>query len=131
METNFDIHIPYVEFMQMRMLEQADGKARVAFEPKPEHFNSWKSIHGGVLMGLLDVAMGTASRSLDARCIGASTVEMKTNFIAAAQGPVFTDARAQYAGRSLIFTESEMTDMAGTLLAKATGTFKLIYPKED
>ncbi|MSQ60581.1 MAG: PaaI family thioesterase [Betaproteobacteria bacterium] len=130
MEKTFDIKIPYVEHMGMRLLEKADGKARVAFEPKAEHFNSWKTIHGGVLMGLLDVAMGTASRSLDAQCIGAATVEMKTNFISGAQGPVFTDARAQWAGRSLIFTEAEMTDMAGTLLAKATGTFKLIYPKE-
>ena len=130
MNSNFDIQIPYVEFMGMRLLEKADGKARVAFEPKPEHFNSWKSIHGGVLMSLLDVAMGTASRSLHATCIGATTVEMKTNFISAAQGPVFTDARAIWAGRSLIYTEADMTDMAGTLLAKSTGTFKLIYPKE-
>ncbi len=130
MESNFDIQIPYVEHMGMRLLEKAGGKARVAFEPKTEHFNSWKSIHGGVLMGVIDVTMGAASRALDAKCIGATTVEMKTNFIGAAQGPVFTDARALWAGRSLIFAEAEMTDMAGTLLAKATGTFKLIYPKE-
>ncbi|MBM3393339.1 MAG: PaaI family thioesterase [Betaproteobacteria bacterium] len=129
MDGKFDIEIPYVQFMGMRMLSQADGKARVAFDPKPEHFNSWKSVHGGVLMSLLDVTMGTAARALDASCIGASTVEMKTNFINPAQGPVFTDATALRAGRSLIYCEAEVTDLSGTLLAKANGTFKLIYPK--
>jgi len=114
----------------MRLLDKGDGTARVSFDPMPEHFNSWKAIHGGALMSVLDVAMGTASRALDENCIGATTVEMKTNFIGAAQGPVFSDARAMRAGRSLIFAEAEITDMAGTLLAKATGTFKLIYPKE-
>jgi acyl-coenzyme A thioesterase PaaI-like protein len=41
---------------------------------------------------------------------------------------VLAEARAQRAGRSLIFSEGELRSEDGTLLAKATGTFKLLYP---
>jgi acyl-coenzyme A thioesterase PaaI-like protein len=47
----------------------------------------------------------------------------------AANGPVLAEERAQRAGRSLIFSEGELRNEDGTLLAKATGTFKLLYPK--
>jgi len=85
-------------------------------------------VHGGVLMTMLDVALASAGRALDETCNGALTVEMKVNFIAAAMGPVLGEGRAQRAGRSLIFSEGELRGEDGTLLAKATGTFKLLYP---
>ena len=46
----------------------------------------------------------------------------------AAKGAVLGEGRAQRAGRSLIFSEGELRAEDGTLLAKATGTFKLLYP---
>lgn len=125
---NFDITMPFVELLGFRLLEKRDGTARVAFEPKPEHFNSWKAIHGGAVMSLLDVALSSACRALDDSCIGCLTVEIKVNFIAAAAGPVVAEARAQRAGRSLLFSEGELRDESGATLAKAVGTFKLIYP---
>jgi len=128
--TRFDIRIPFVDHLGVELLEKAEGRVRIAFSPRPEHLNSWNGIHGGVVMTLLDTALGSASRALDAACVGATTVELKTNFLAAARGPVTGEGRAQRAGRSLIYAEGEIRDAAGTLLAKASGTFKLVYPKE-
>jgi len=96
---------------------------------RPEHENSWKGVHGGVILTLLDVAMSSAARSLDVTCIGCTTVEMKTNFLAAGRGRIVAAGHAQRAGRSLIFAEGEAKDAAGKLLAKGSGTFKLLYPK--
>jgi uncharacterized protein (TIGR00369 family) len=124
----FDIDIPFVHLLGIELVEKADGSARIAFTPAPEHLNSWKGIHGGVIMALLDTALSTASRALDSACIGCSTVEMKTNFLAAASGPVFSVGRAQRAGRSLIYAEGEVLDQQGSVFAKANGTFKLVYP---
>jgi uncharacterized protein (TIGR00369 family) len=129
-KAGFNIHVPFVEHLGVRILEKGDGVLRLRLDPRPELENSWGSVHGGVLMTLLDVALASAGRSLDERCNGALTVEMKVNFIAAAQGPVLGEGRAQRAGRSLIFSEGELRSVDGTLLAKATGTFKLLYPKE-
>jgi uncharacterized protein (TIGR00369 family) len=126
--TNFDIHIPFVEHLGLEPLERANGTMRLRFAPRPEHLNSWNGIHGGVLMSLLDVALSSAARSLDVSCIGAATVELKTNFLAAATDAVLGEGRAQRAGRSLIFAEGELRSADGTLVAKGTGTFKLIYP---
>jgi uncharacterized protein (TIGR00369 family) len=127
-KAGFDIHVPFVEHLGLRILEKGDGVVRLRLDPRPEFENSWGSVHGGVLMTLLDVALASAGRSLDDRCNGALTVEIKVNFITAANGPVLGEGRAQRAGRSLIFSEGELRSEDGTLLAKATGTFKLLYP---
>jgi len=129
-KAGFDIHVPFVEHLGIRIVEKHDGVVRLRLDPKPEFANSWGSVHGGVLMTLLDVALASAGRSLDDKCNGAMTVEMKVNFIAAAAGPVLAEGRAQRAGRSLIFSEGELKSEDGTMLAKATGTFKLLYPKD-
>jgi uncharacterized protein (TIGR00369 family) len=131
MATNFDILIPFVEHLGIQLLEKDGGHVSIRLDPRPEHLNSWKGVHGGVLMTLLDVSLSSASRSLDPACIGATTVEIKVNFLAAATGTLFSKGHAQRAGRSLIFAEGEVRDGAGVLLAKATGTCKLIYPKDN
>ncbi|MBC8008416.1 MAG: PaaI family thioesterase [Prolixibacteraceae bacterium] len=128
-KAGFNIHVPFVEHLGLQILEKGDGVVRLRLDPRPELENSWGSVHGGVLMTLLDVALASAGRSLDENCNGALTVEMKVNFIAAATGSVLGEGRAQRAGRSLIFSEGELRSEDGTLLAKATGTFKLLYPK--
>lgn len=129
-KAGFDIHVPFLEHLGIRITERGNGRVKLRLEPRPEFENSWGSMHGGVLMTMLDVALASAGRSLDETCNGALTVEMKVNFIAAAFGPVLGEGRAQRAGRSLIFSEGELTSEDGTLVAKATGTFKLLYPKD-
>ncbi len=126
--TRFDIRIPFVDHLGVELLEKGDGRVRIAFAPRPEHFNSWNGIHGGVMMTLLDIALSSASRALDATCTGATTVEMKTNFLAIARGPVIGVGRAQRAGRALIYAEGEICDAQGNMLAKGSGTFKLVHP---
>ena len=74
--TNFDIHVPFVEHLGMRLLEKGDGRSLIQFDPRPEHLNSWNGVHGGVLLSVLDVALSSAARSLDSACTGATTVEM-------------------------------------------------------
>jgi uncharacterized protein (TIGR00369 family) len=127
--TGFDIRMPFVEHLGLQLLEKADGRARVRLDPRPEHLNSWGAVHGGVLLSILDVVLSSAARALDPTCTGATTVEMKVNFLAAARGTVLAEGRATRAGRTLIFAEGELVDSDGEVLAKGNGTFKLIYPK--
>ena len=129
MAASFDIHVPFVEHLGLRLVEKTEGRTLIEFDAKPEHENSWKGVHGGVILALLDTSMSSAARSLDAACIGATTVEMKANFLAAAAGRLIVESRAQRAGRSLIFGEGEVRDPSGKVLAKGSGTFKLLYPK--
>jgi uncharacterized protein (TIGR00369 family) len=127
----FDLDVPFVEHMGIDMLEKLDGTVRLRMEPRPEFANSWGMMHGGALLTLLDTTLASAARSLDPQCTGALTVEIKANFIAAAEGCILAEGRAVRAGRSLIFSEGELRSEQGVLLAKATGTIKLLYPKES
>lgn len=128
-DTAFDIYIPFVDHLGIQLLSKENGHVTIRFDPRPEHFNSWKTVHGGVLMTLLDVALGSSSRSLDTTCVGATTVELKANFLSGAVGTVIGEGHAQRAGRSLIFSEGELKTPDGVLLAKGSGTFKLLYPE--
>ncbi|HEY7759613.1 MAG TPA: hypothetical protein VIA64_09385, partial [Burkholderiales bacterium] len=41
--TDFDVLIPFLEHLGLHLLEIGGGRARVGFDPKPEHLNSWKA----------------------------------------------------------------------------------------
>jgi uncharacterized protein (TIGR00369 family) len=98
---------------------------------RPELMNSWGVAHGGAVMSLLDLTLGMSAKSLDDAAIGATTVELKVNFLATVTGEVVAEGHAQRAGRSLVFVEGEIRGQDGAILAKATGTFKLRYPRTE
>ncbi|MCX7742162.1 MAG: PaaI family thioesterase, partial [Tepidimonas sp.] len=60
----FSVPIPFVELLGLRLRRWDDGVAEIAFEPGPQHLNSFAVVHGGVSMTLLDVAMAHAARSV-------------------------------------------------------------------
>jgi uncharacterized protein (TIGR00369 family) len=128
MATGFDISIPYAELLGIHRLSEAPGTVTAGLSVTPELMNSWHVAHGGAVMSLLDVTCGMSAKSLDPAANGATTVELKVNFLAAATGDLVAEGRAHRAGRSLVFVEGEVRDATGRIVAKATGTFKLRHP---
>ncbi len=126
--TGFTIDIPYAALLGIHRISETPGSVVVGMTVTPQHMNSWGVAHGGAVMSLLDVTMGMSARSIDPASNGATTVELKTNFIAGANGDLRAVGHAHRAGRSLVFVEGEVRDADGRLLAKATGTFKLRFP---
>jgi len=124
----FAITIPYAGHLGIHRLAEAPGRVTAGLTIVPELMNSWHVAHGGALMSLLDVTCGMSAKSLDPQATGATTVELKVNFLAAATGDLVAEGHARRAGRSLVFVEGEVRDAAGQVLAKATGTFKLRLP---
>ncbi len=124
----FDIYMPFAEKLGVRVGHKRIGDVGLELALREEHMNSWQVAHGGVVMSMLDIVMGMSAKSLDDASVGATTVELKTNFIKAATGYVIARGTAQRAGRSLVFAEGELRNDAQELLARATGTFKLRYP---
>jgi acyl-coenzyme A thioesterase PaaI-like protein len=87
---------PFLSHLGGRIDEREDC-IEVTLELKPEHCNSRKVAHGGVMMTLLDVCMARAARAkrrLDGQDDhGASKIEKKTSFMHPGLGPVLV-ARA-------------------------------------
>lgn len=121
----FAVRIPFVELLGLRLRRWEDEVAEIAFDPAPQHLNSFDVVHGGVSMTLLDVAMAHAARSVQ-RDMGVVTIEMKTTFMQAAQGPLLARARLLHRTATMAFTEGDIRDAEGRLCAHATGTFRYV-----
>ncbi|MBI1397272.1 MAG: hotdog fold thioesterase [Betaproteobacteria bacterium] len=129
MPSALEISIPFADLLDMRRLSESPGTCTAELVIRPELTNSWGVAHGGAVASLLDMTLGMSAKTLDPDAIGSATIEFKVNFIAAATGRIRAEARATRAGRSLVFAEGEVRSESGELLAKATGTFKLRYPR--
>lgn len=121
----FPVPIPFVEHLGFELQRFEDGRAEIAFNPRPEHLNSFNVVHGGASMTLLDVVMAHAARSLEPT-MGCVTIEMKTSFMRAAQGPLTAYGTLLHRSATLAFTEGRILDAQGKLCAHATGTFKFV-----
>ena len=105
-------------------VSQAQKSVEVAFEARADLLlNPMKQIQGGYLCAMLDECMSVACMVASGMTHVAPTAEMKSSFFRPAQpGSIRGVGRVLKWGRTLAFTEGELYDPEGRLLAKATGT---------
>ena len=113
--------------LQLQRFE--NGESDLFLPYKAEHDNSFAVIHGGTLMTVLDVAMASAARSVDAEK-GVLTIEMKTSFMRPAKTTEGQHLVAKglllHRTKTMAFTDGKVYDAEGQLCAHATGTFKYV-----
>ena len=121
--------IPFVAHLRILTEALGDGTARLSLPVEPEFTNSMGTVHGGVIMSLLDVALCTAARTLHPESIGVVTIDMSTAFIGGGKGArLAAEARVLRNGRSTIFVEGEAKNDDGSLVAKAMATVRVRLP---
>ncbi|HET6969584.1 MAG TPA: PaaI family thioesterase [Phenylobacterium sp.] len=105
-------------------VSQATKSVEVEFDAKAELLlNPLKQIQGGYLCAMLDECMSVACMVASGMTAVAPTLEMKTSFFRPGQpGKIKGIGRVVKWGRQVAFTEGELYDAEGRLLAKATGT---------
>lgn len=105
-------------------VSQADKSVEVEFEAKAELLlNPMRQVQGGFLCAMLDECMSVACMVASGMTAVAPTLEMKTSFLRPAlPGKLRGVGRVVKWGRQIAFTEGELYDPEGRLLAKATGT---------
>jgi uncharacterized protein (TIGR00369 family) len=85
--------------------------------------NPMKQVQGGYLCVMLDEVMSIACMVASGMTSVAPTLEMKTSFYRpATPGPLRGIGRVVRWGKTIAFTEGEIFDPEGRLVAKATGT---------
>jgi len=109
---------------RMRAVDQASKTVEVDFDAKAELLcNPMGQIQGGFLCAMLDECMSVACMVASSMTSVAPTLEMKTTFLRPAMpGPLRGVGRVIKWGRTIAFTEGELYDAEGRLLAKASGT---------
>jgi uncharacterized protein (TIGR00369 family) len=119
--------IPFLTHLRILTETLGKGTAQLSLPVEPHLTNSLGTVHGGVIMSLLDVALCTAARTLHPESLGVITINMSTSFIGAGSGAkLLADARVLKDGKSMSFVEAEAKNEDGAIVAKAIGTVRVL-----
>lgn len=118
--------IPFVSHLKILTERLGQGEARLSLPIEAHLTNSFGTVHGGVILSLLDVALCTAARTLHPDSTGVITIDLSTSFIGAGSGArLVADARVLKDTRSMSFVEGEAKNEDGSLVAKAIATVRV------
>ncbi|WP_343698585.1 PaaI family thioesterase [Caulobacter sp.] len=109
---------------ELLAVRQADREVEVGFTARADLLcNPMGQIQGGYVCAMLDEAMSVAGMISSGMTHVVPTLEMKTSFLRPAMpGRLRGVGRVVKWGRTVCFTEGELYDAEGHLLAKASGT---------
>jgi len=114
---------PLGSLLGIELLSMGDGESRWTLTAGPEHANPMGTIHGGVLCDLGDAALSTAYMSTLEADESFTTVDLTVNFLR----PVRSErleavGRVLHEGRTIGVSECDITNEAGKLVARLSGT---------
>jgi acyl-CoA thioesterase len=112
---------PIAEFLNMKLVELTPGYAKVTMKLTPEHMNFNGLVFGGIVMAVADQAFAYGTNSL-ARPSIATQFNIHLISGAAAGDELTAECRVIRSGRRIGVSEMTVTNQAGKLIAKATGT---------
>jgi uncharacterized protein (TIGR00369 family) len=115
---------PTADLLGQELLEidSAAGVVKMKFQPRAECCNPMGNVQGGIVVAMLDDAAAFAAIVKSGERIAIPTIELKTSFFAPvrANTPVYATGRCLKLGKRIAFMEADLTDAAGTLLARLT-----------
>ncbi len=118
---------PIVALIGHRVVAVEPGSARVELDVRDAHCNRGGGVHGGIYCVLMDTVGGfagihTTNREEMKTFI---TLTLTTNFLGQPRGKtMIATGRLRAGGRSTFFSDMEIHDEVGNLLATGSGTFK-------
>ena len=108
-------------------LKPEEGVIKVGFEGKPEFCNPSGFIQGGILAAMLDDTMGPAAFIMTKGRLFTPTITMTVNFLSPGKvGSLVCEAKVVQMGKTVVFVEARLMDPAGTLVATASSTSRLV-----
>jgi uncharacterized protein (TIGR00369 family) len=106
--------------------EPPEGGLELAMVVDERHENFHGVTHGGVLMSLLDMAMGGAVRRTLAAEEGCASITINTDFLRAApKGRITARGKVDRRGATMAFASGELVDAEGKVCARATGIWAI------
>jgi uncharacterized protein (TIGR00369 family) len=121
---------PFFNHMGIEIIHFEEHSVKIKLTIKEHVLNANGTLHGGVHATMLDFIQGMLLRSITkTRC---ATLNLNTQYLAAiSEGDIFAEANVLQLGYKLAFLEGEIKDSFGKILAKGTGTFKVIRGSES
>ena len=122
----FGLPMAMARAMALRGERIGHDMAQVRMGFQADQANSRGEVHGGSIATLLDCTLAAAARAHDPAAYGVATIDLALHYVAAGTGDLIATARCERRGRSISFVRGEVRAEDGTLVAMATGSFKLI-----
>lgn len=109
----------FCNHMGMELKEVFDGRAKAVLELREEHLNGIRTVHGGVVYSLADLALAAAAVSRGRVAVTANT---SATFLKSPRGRYLTaEAWEISSSRTLASYTVHVTDETGELLAVIQG----------
>lgn len=124
--------IPYDAHMGFRLVSWSPDGAVVEADVDPRFDNPTGVLHGGVLMGLADSAMGLTVTGLLGEGQAGTNVDLQMRFLRPTKGvgKLTAKARVVRQGRRTLVLEADVTDGAGRLVARASSQFLVLDARD-
>ncbi len=119
---------PIASLLGMALVEVEHGRAVFTVTPDESMFNPIGAVHGGVVCTLLDSALGCALHTTLPAGKGYTSVEIKVSYLKAVRpssGLLTATGRVVRVGSRVGFTEGEVRDASGAIVATASSTLLL------
>jgi uncharacterized protein (TIGR00369 family) len=120
---------PCAELLGWHVLDARpkEGWIRIGFVARREFTNPAGFIQGGFLAAMLDDTMGPAVFVMTEGALYTATIDMSVSYLSPARpGRLFGEGRVVQLGKSVGFIEATLSDEAGTLIARATSSARLV-----
>ena len=106
-----------------RITEAEPGRVVLELTAGPEHRHGGGVVQGGVITQIADAAMGMSLATLQEDGVWNTTIELKINFLRPVrEGRVRAVGRVVEIKQSLMFSEADVLDEKGRLIARASST---------
>lgn len=126
-----DKMMPFARLLGMRVTAASPDRLEAELEIRDELRTSVDVAHGGCLMAFADT-MGAMATFLNLpEGAGTTTLESKTNFLAAAPGgtKITGETTPVHRGRTTMVWQTRITSEAGKLVALVTQTQMVLMPR--
>jgi uncharacterized protein (TIGR00369 family) len=111
------------EMIGARVAEVDEGRVVVELDADDKHRHEGGVVQGGIITQIADAAMGMSLLTLQPEDQANTTIELKINFIRpVVEGRLRAVGRVVELKRTLGFTEADVLDQDGKLIAHASST---------
>lgn len=122
---------PGAHTLGVRLSAAEEGSVTMTAEPAEWALNNGGTVHGGIVSGWVDTALGYATASAVEEGVGYSTLDLTVRYLRALRlekTPATIRAEVEHAGRSTCVVQVRVTDTDGRTCASASGVMMLFRP---
>lgn len=122
---------PGAHTLGVRLTGAEEGAVTLTATTAEWALNNGGTVHGGIVSGWVDSALGYATASVVEPGVGYNTLDLNVRYIRALRlerTPATVTAEVEHVGRSTCVVQAKVTDTDGRTCASASGVMMLFHP---